>query len=1035
MEPAMRGTIRDRFFEVLAANAIDYRVGIVWAPIREIPRFSKEKKPLRKEYVKALSRLIEKEVGISAKHVEDLVYSYAVFSSTTPIVVKRDLSEKEYYRLSMLARNWPGLVVERGAKRIYPKGRSCCHIVGYTASVNREEYSKLLSETKVLRDYVERVERGEDVDPPLGFSSFFAAKEYLLTLDRKAYNVYDDVGKMGVEASCEKMLRGMHGKRYFITNAHGDFLREASGSRDATSGKRVVLCLSAELQDWCERLLAQSEKDRYERLRSDQAKIDQGSKNPFVRGGAIVVMDPKNAEVLACASYPRFDPNDFVRGSAFSERRVRWLEGDDYVRRLFDREWPIIREEINEKNELVEREEWLTWDTFLNSVLPLHSPLLSLLHSGATLRDLLMVQESIRKVSVFWNVEAYDALERLAKGDPLSEELNPYGNFLQNVLQRVGSVQNLCVYIDLSKLIIRSDEVPASLYSVLSKMSIETYLRMTTAKFQFSSCVRKSLKSVFEKGPFIAWREEHESSFLRQKRKEEEMAKISARPFLYYLEKEMERQYSAWWDSSGDALIRDVLVEKNTDIVSWVVDEIDRQRKLFASSLRKEQREGFLLLSMLVKKIPADIGLKFLSSMKGYRELTFPLVGKYTSSVRNGVPRDGLGLVRSLLSLQSPPMTSFGYMQTTAQGSVFKLVVASAALRQQLERVGGDETKLTPNFFQLTEQTFSHGGKVFIGVDSSKKPIPQIYKGGRIPRSLEKHIGDVDLIRAIEKSSNPYFSLLAGDYLDSPRRLIDEAVSLGYGQKTGILLPNEASGRVPSDLESNKTGVYTTAIGQHTLLSTPLQTAVLLSAIATGGEVMVPRIVKMAIGPEVVLQKDRGTGSASHQKLMERVGIDFPIWVKNAADTSKNQIRVTTKRVKRKIIMAKKQQQILFEGMKAAASKLAHDGRLKKYTRPDVWQMFHSMQGQMMGKSSTAESYERLGLCIGQKPFMYNHTWFGGLFSLEEKKSPLHIFEFPDPELVVVVFLRYGTYGKEAAPIAAAVAKRWQKIKRQHEQS
>jgi len=44
-------------------------------------------------------------------------------------------------------------------------------------------------------------------------------------------------------------------------------------------------------------------------------------------------------------------------------------------------------------------------------------------------------------------------------------------------------------------------------------------------------------------------------------------------------------------------------------------------------------------------------------------------------------------------------------------------------------------------------------------------------------------------------------------------------------------------------------------------------------------------------------------------------------------------------------------------------------------------------------------------------------TWFGGIS-----------YKDNEPELVVVVYLRYGGYGREAAPLAAQVVKKWREI-------
>ena len=103
-------------------------------------------------------------------------------------------------------------------------------------------------------------------------------------------------------------------------------------------------------------------------------------------------------------------------------------------------------------------------------------------------------------------------------------------------------------------------------------------------------------------------------------------------------------------------------------------------------------------------------------------------------------------------------------------------------------------------------------------------------------------------MRAIETSSNPYFSLLAAEYLKDPEDLIRAAKEFGYGEKTKITLPGEIAGNVPQDVVTNRTGLYATAIGQHTLVTTPLQTALMLGAIANGGKLLEPKIVSLVAG-------------------------------------------------------------------------------------------------------------------------------------------------------------------------------------------
>jgi cell division protein FtsI/penicillin-binding protein 2 len=1044
----MRGTIRDRFHVILAANAIEYRVGVVWPPIQEIPRKiieNGQKRFLRKDYVKALSKMIGKVVDIDPQRIEDTIYSYAVFSQTTAVVLKTGLTEQQYYRLTMAAKDWPGLVVERAPKRVYPRGRSGCHVIGYTAPLNRQEYDRAVSEIRFLREYVGGVERGEVKELPPMISSFFAAKERLMGLERRAYGLNDEIGKTGVEAAFEPQLRGLVGKKYFIANAFGERLREAAGSREAVPGKRLVVSISSELQEWCEKLLAQSDADRFNRLERDKERVAKGAKNPLVRGGAIVAIDPKTAEVVACASYPRFDPNDFVRSSLAvsahspQQKTARWLEGEVYVKKVWDLEWPMVREEADDTT-YHEKNVWLTWEQFLSSVLPTEAFPLRLLPPHLSVLQLLQLQTK---------GASRCSLQATVGDDLFPSSPDTNGSFVEDASALVstlnedrrrdpgregGSAEDL-ILVDLTRLLLRCEELSDALVETLGPYSIDTLRSLISAKVAFSDALRQELKERFQRGLFQEWREQHGTQFLSEKRKEERDTGIAPRPFLQYLEKECADQFSVWWKQHGDSALLSAFSPSGIPIEVWVQKGIRRCVSTFSNDgFHKERREELLLLSSLIKQLPSTEGLRLLAALKGYEALTHPLFGKYTSTVCGKAPATAQDLIRSFLALRSPPLASFCHMQPSAQGSMFKLVVAYAALHQQLQKLRGEERLLLPSFFRITDQTFHSGGRVYVGYDSSGKPIPQLYKGGRLPRSAEPHLGELDLIRAIGRSSNPYFALLAGDFLSSPQVLVDAAKNLGFGEKTGIALPSESAGRVPSDLETNKTGVYTTAIGQHTMMATPLQSAVMLSAFATCGDVVIPRLVRMAIGPEAApLQQFRDSPSYAGRDLMRAIGFDVPVWLAQAADIYKHHIQVTTRRTKRHVDISQAERRLLFEGMCASIERTMNDHNLPKLFahRPNLLTVLHGMRGQMIGKSSTAESYERLGLGIGQKPCMYNHTWFGGIFFPESSREA-RPFENQEAELVVVVFLRYGTFGKDAAPLAASVAHEWRQIQRRH---
>ncbi len=1006
VEPAMRGTIRDRFNIVLAANGTEYRLGVVWSPIQEIPRWIVDAKTgkrryLRREYVQALSEMVGRKLKLDPKRIEETIYAYAVFSPTTPVILYTSLSEKEYYFLNMLSKDWPGLVVERSVKREYPRGRLASHLIGYTAALNREELDEALSERRSLKRYVERVEAGED----LPIETFFAAKKRLMALERRAYGFNDEIGKVGIEAAFEDQLRGMKGRRCFITNAQGEVVRETVGSREPVPGKRLVLAVSSELQEWCEKLLCESETDRYNILAQDSERIQKGAKNPLVRGGAIIALEPKSGEVLSFASFPRFDCNDFVRNGTAAlirplqqEGIYRWLENDYYLKLIWDMRSPLILEEVGKGGDFCDRQIWMTWDHFVESISPVNSPALSYFRSQPTIGELFEIQKEIAQLCEQKKCSPKDVID--------------------DFLPQCGSLREKLLIVDLSRLLVRHEEISPILAKSIKSIPIKLYRALISAKEAFSDALKKELEKGFEQDPFEEWKREHKKAFLAEKRKAEERSHIPARPFLYYTDKELKEQFSSWWQSNKGELLYHTLLGKLKGWPLWV-----QEASIRVVSAQKEH--GRRLFTVLRKVGDEKESIAFLSALKGFDGLTHELWGTYSCSYRGGVPKTGQGLIRSYFSLRCSALCSFCHMQASAPGSIFKLVVAYAALRQQLERFR--EQRVDPDFFTITDRSFYQGDHFFVATDGSGKPIPRLYKGGRMPKSMGT-VGEVNLIDAIGRSSNPYFALLAGDFLDSPKRLLESAQALGYGQKAGICISGEVSGKLPDDLETNKTGLYTTAIGQHTLLATPLQSARMLSTFANGGEVVVPRFVKMAIGPEPSFSQ--GLSSTAYQKTMRAVGIETPIWVGVCSDVYKQHIHIPTRRVKREIPLSREEQTILFEGMKASAQR-ALSGQIRQLYagRPHLFRSFSRMRPHMIGKSSTAESMERLGIAIGQEPFMYNHLWFGAIFYPNVGSDP---FYYREPELVVLVFLRYGRLGRDAALLAASVADEWRNIKNRH---
>ena len=101
----------------------------------------------------------------------------------------------------------------------------------------------------------------------------------------------DFAGKFGLERQYNDILMGTDGKRRVIVNSIGKEVGRLT-TQEAIPGKQIQLSIDFDLQQVAEQSLG-------------------------ARPGAVVALDPRNGEVLAMASHPALDPNDFaVRVSA-----------------------------------------------------------------------------------------------------------------------------------------------------------------------------------------------------------------------------------------------------------------------------------------------------------------------------------------------------------------------------------------------------------------------------------------------------------------------------------------------------------------------------------------------------------------------------------------------------------------------------------------------------------------------------------------------------------------------------------------------
>jgi len=151
-----------------------------------------------------------------------------------------------------------------------------------------------------------------------------------------------------------------------------------------------------------------------------------------------------------------------------------------------------------------------------------------------------------------------------------------------------------------------------------------------------------------------------------------------------------------------------------------------------------------------------------------------------------------------------------------------------------------------------------------------RKPEDAIYDPGffEFPGSSHRYRdwapnghGKVDMHRSIVVSCDTYYYRLANDLgID---RMHDYLTQFGFGQKTGIDLSGELAGVSPSRAWKARISrqpwfpgeTVISGIGQGYNLATPLQLAVATAALANGGTVFKPQLVKSVIDSQTGLRK------------------------------------------------------------------------------------------------------------------------------------------------------------------------------------
>jgi penicillin-binding protein 2 len=303
-------------------------------------------------------------------------------------------------------------------------------------------------------------------------------------------------------------------------------------------------------------------------------------------------------------------------------------------------------------------------------------------------------------------------------------------------------------------------------------------------------------------------------------------------------------------------------------------------------------------------------------------------------------------------------------------GSTFKIVVASAGLQ---EGTIGLRTRLGDGFDGVNDGVIWLPNEYFPFDRTKDQPFYSwIHKYGY------GH-GLVTVRDALAVSDDIFFYELGGGYRDfrgiGPQLVGQFAKSFGLGQPTGIDLPGESRGLVPTPkwkrinyAENWLTGdTYNMSIGQGYILATPLQMANATAAIANRGYLYRPQLV------DHITDAEGNVIRSLEPELLQEVPV--------------NPAHLDTVR----------------EGMYGAVN--WPQGTATKVKVPNV---------TVAGKTGTAEFYRDdnhdLKPDRDEKGNLPTHAWFTAF-------AP-----YVDPEIVVTVFVANGGEGSAvAAPIATRV--------------
>ena len=234
-----RGVIVDRSGNLLAVNQPSFTLAIT---------------PERAEDLDNVLITLSDLLGLTETDIELFKEARKRRRPLSPVPLKYRLTDEELAVIAVNKHVLSGVSVLSELTRHYPEGDLLGHALGYVGRIGID-----------------------DVDES----------------EKEAYRGISHIGKVGLEAYYEDLLRGGLGVSRVETNARGVELGVIDRI-EPVPGAELTLHLDIELQ----RVAAAAMGDMR---------------------GAVVALDPRTGGVLSAVSSPRYDPNKFVNGISFSD--------------------------------------------------------------------------------------------------------------------------------------------------------------------------------------------------------------------------------------------------------------------------------------------------------------------------------------------------------------------------------------------------------------------------------------------------------------------------------------------------------------------------------------------------------------------------------------------------------------------------------------------------------------------------------------------------------------------------------------------